>query len=191
MKRVTSYLVAALALSASVITSGCATSSNASVQEKQQLVQSMKSDTLSQLYREKPDVQAQIASAAGYAVFDNANVNIIIASVGGGYGVAKNNRTGEYTYMNMGEAGLGLGLGAKDFNVVMVFHTEAALNRFIDHGWAFGGNADAAAKHKEKGGAVVAEAIADEVSVYSLTESGLALQAVLKGTKFWVDDELN
>jgi lipid-binding SYLF domain-containing protein len=93
--------------------------------------------------------------------------------------------------MNMGEAGLGLGLGVKDFNVVMVFHNQAALNRFIEHGWAFGGNADAAAKYGDKGGAVVAEAIADQVTVYSVTENGLALQAVLKGTKFWVDSELN
>ena len=41
---------------------------------------------------------------AGYAVFDNANVNVILASFGGGYGVVKNNLTGKSTYMNMGEA---------------------------------------------------------------------------------------
>ena len=173
------------------IVSGCATSSNATPQKKREVVQSMRSQTLSTLYQTKPDVQSQIANSAGYAVFDNANVNVIFASFGGGYGVVKNNLTGKWTYMNMGEAGLGLGLGVKDFNVVMVFHTEAALNRFIDHGWAFGGNADAAAKHKSTGGAVAAEAMVDDVSVYSLTETGLALQAVLKGTKFWVDNELN
>ncbi|MFY8274862.1 YSC84-related protein [Pseudoalteromonas sp. SSDWG2] len=171
--------------------SGCATSGNASPQAKREVVQSMRAQTLKDLYVQKPDVQNQIANSAGYAVFDNANVNVIFASFGGGYGVVKNNRTGKSTYMNMGEAGLGLGLGVKDFNVVMVFHSEAALNRFIDHGWAFGGNADAAAKHKEDGGALAAEAIADDVTVYSLTETGLALQAVLKGTKFWVDTELN
>ncbi|MEM0516445.1 YSC84-related protein [Pseudoalteromonas sp. YIC-827] len=179
-------------LAVAVLTlNGCATSSNASPQAKREMVQSMRSETLKTLYVRKPDVQNQIATSAGYAVFDNANVNVVFASFGGGYGVAKNNRTGKWTYMNMGEAGLGLGLGVKDFNVVMVFHTEAALNRFIDHGWAFGGNADAAAKHKSNGGAVTAEAIVDDVTVYSLTETGLALQAVLKGTKFWVDNELN
>ncbi len=173
------------------VVSGCATSGKASPQAKRDVVQSMRSETLKELYTQKPDVQNQVATSAGYAVFDNANVNVIFASFGGGYGVVKNNRTGKWTYMNMGEAGLGLGLGVKDFNVVMVFHTEAALNRFIDHGWAFGGNADAAAKHKDNGGAVAAEAIVDDVTVYSLTETGLALQAVLKGTKFWVDSELN
>ncbi|NMR27354.1 hypothetical protein HH219_17745 [Pseudoalteromonas sp. NEC-BIFX-2020_015] len=171
--------------------SGCATTGSASPAEKRDLVQNMRADTLTKLYKEKPDVKEQIKKAAGYAVFDNANVNVVLASFGGGYGVVKNNLTGKSTYMNMGEAGLGLGLGVKDFNVVMVFHNQAALNRFVEHGWAFGGNADAAAKYQDKGGAIVAEAIADQVTVYSLTESGLALQAVLKGTKFWVDSELN
>jgi len=175
----------------SVLLTGCATTGSASPGEKRALVQSMKSNTLTALYEKKPDVKTQIANSAGYAVFDNANVNVILASFGGGYGVVKNNLTGKFTYMNMGEAGLGLGLGVKDFNIVMVFHDQAALNRFIKHGWAFGGNADAAAKYQDKGGALVAEAIADQVTVYSLTESGLALQAVLKGTKFWVDSELN
>ena len=178
-------------LTLSLILTGCATTGSASPSEKRSLVQSMKSNTLSKLYTKKPDVKTQIANSAGYAVFDNANVNVILASFGGGYGVVKNNLTGKSTYMNMGEAGLGLGLGVKDFNVVMVFHTQAAVNRFIEHGWAFGGNADAAAKYEDKGGALVAAAIADQVTVYSVTENGLALQAVLKGTKFWVDSELN
>ncbi|WP_462160201.1 lipid-binding SYLF domain-containing protein [Pseudoalteromonas sp. GB56] len=184
-------LISLVVLLTMTVIGGCATSGKASPQAKRDVVQSMRSATLTDLYMQKPDVQNQIATSAGYAVFDNANVNVVFASFGGGYGVVKNNRTGKWTYMNMGEAGLGLGLGVKDFNVVMVFHTEAALNRFIDHGWTFGGNADAAAKHKEKGGAVAAEAIVDDVTVYSLTETGLALQAVLKGTKFWVDGELN
>ena len=178
-------------LALSVTLSGCATTGSASPSDKRALVQSMKNNTLDKLYAEKPDVEKQIANSAGYAVFDNANVNVVLASFGGGYGVVRNNLSKKSTYMNMGEAGLGLGLGVKDFNVVMVFHNQAALNRFIENGWTFGGNADAAAKYGDKGGAVVAEAIADQVTVYSLTENGLALQAVLKGTKFWVDSELN
>ncbi|NOU49883.1 hypothetical protein HG263_04950 [Pseudoalteromonas sp. JBTF-M23] len=174
-----------------LLTAGCATSGGASVEQKRAAVEKMRSDVLSKLYADKPDVQQQIVNSAGYAVFDNANVNVIIASFGGGYGVAVNRQTGARTYMNMAEAGIGLGIGAKDFSIVMVFHTQQALARFIEHGWAFGGNADAAAKHKHQGGAVAAEVVVDDVTVYSLTETGLALQAVLKGTKFWVDNDLN
>ena len=41
------------------------------------------------------------------------------------------------------------------------------------------------------GGAYGGEAILDRVSVYQLTESGLALQATVKGTRYWLDKGLN
>ena len=151
----------------------------------------MKQDVLTDLYKVKPDVQAQLNSAVGYAVFSNANIYLIFASVGGGYGVAVNNSNGKHTYMNMGELGAGLGAGVKDIRLIMVFHTSASFNRFINHGWTIGGQADAAAKASDKGAAVGGEAIIDNVSVYQLTESGLALQATIKGTKFWQDASLN
>ena len=171
---------------------GCvATGSNTSVEDKRQQVLAMKDDVLTQLYNDKPDTRAQINAAAGYAVFSNANVNLILIAAGGGYGVAENNQSGQYTYMNMAEGGVGLGLGAKDYRIVMVFHSAAALNQFIESGWTFGGNADAAAKAGEKGGSVEGEAYYGDVTVYTFTEAGLALQATIKGTKFWKDGELN
>ncbi|MDH3900635.1 MAG: YSC84-related protein, partial [Gammaproteobacteria bacterium] len=135
--------------------------------------------------------KSQIASAPGYAVFSNANVNLIFASFSGGQGVVKDNSTGKQTYMKMGEAGIGLGLGVKDFRAVFVFHDRDTLQTFIDSGWQFGGHADAAAKANEKGAAVGGEVLLDGVTVYQMTESGLALQATLKGTKYWKDTELN
>ena len=53
------------------------------------------------------------------------------------------------------------------------------------------GNPDAAAKAGDKGGAVGGEILLDGVTIYQLTENGLALQATLKGTKYWKDSELN
>ena len=70
-------------------------------------------------------------------------------------------------------------------------HTKETLNRFVDKGWAFGAQADAAAKASEKGAAVGGEITVDNITIYQLTESGLALQATIKGTKYWKDDELN
>jgi len=172
--------------------SGCAsTGSDSTPQEKRQQVLKMKDEVLTQLFKDKPDVREQINASEGYAVFSNANVNLIFFAAGGGYGVVKNMKSGEYTYMNMAEGGLGLGLGAKDYRIVMVFHNKRALNRFIESGWTFGGNADAAAKASDKGGSVEGEAYYGDVTVYSFTETGLALQATVKGTKFWKDKELN
>jgi hypothetical protein len=72
-----------------------------------------------------------------------------------------------------------------------VFHDADTMNRFVEQGWAFGAHADAAAKAGEKGAAVGGEATVDNITIYQLTEAGLALQASIKGTKYWKDDSLN
>lgn len=159
--------------------------------ERRDGIQTMRQEVLTELYQLKPDTRSQLNSAAGYAVFANANVNIIFASFGGGYGVVRDNQSNADTYMRMGEIGIGLGAGVKDFRAVFVFHNEAALARFMDVGVSVGGQADAAAKAGDLGAAVGGEAIVDNVTVYQLTQSGLALQATVKGTRYWQDSDLN
>lgn len=174
----------------SLILSGCVTTGGSSVKDERQSILTMKNETLQTLYKLKPDVKSQIASAPGYAVFSNVNVNLLLASVGGGKGVVQS-KSGKRTYMKMGEVGLGLGLGVKDFRVVFVFHTQDVMNRFVESGWAFGGQADAAAKAGDKGAAISGEMTVDNMTIYPITENGLALQATVKGTKYWKDDSLN
>ena len=171
--------------------SACATTGNGSPAEKRQVANQMREEVLTELYELKPDVRSQIASASGYGVFSNVNVNLLIASFGGGYGVVKDNSSGRYTYMNMAEVGVGLGAGLKDFRAVFVFHDAATLESFVENGWTFGAQADAAAKSNDKGAAVAGEAVINSISIYQLTKSGLALQATVKGTKFWKDVEMN
>ncbi|MEQ8954885.1 MAG: YSC84-related protein [Gammaproteobacteria bacterium] len=160
-------------------------------EERRSAILEMREEVLQELYQIKPDTRVQIGSAAGYAVFSNANVNLILASFGGGVGVVRDNESRGDTFMRMGEVGIGLGAGVKDFRAVFVFHTPEALERFVDVGLAVGGQADAAAKAGDLGAAVGGEAIVDNVTVYQLTQSGLALQATVKGTRYWKDGELN
>jgi len=185
-KIIISVLMASLFL-----VNGCTTMSGTTAAQKRLSVLKMKDEVLTELFQKKPDTRQQINSAKGYAVFSNVNVNIIFASFGGGYGMAKNNSSKKVTYMKMGEVGLGLGAGVKDFRAVIVFHTSKAFDDFITNGWAFGGQVDAAAKASDKGAAVSGEASIGDVTIYQLTQSGLALQATLKGTRFWPDEELN
>ena len=173
------------------VLTACATSKGHRPENKRQAIREMQQETLSKLYRVRPQAKSQIAGAPGYAVFSNANVNLIFASFGGGYGVVHNNGDQRRTYMKMGELGVGLGMGIKDFRAVFIFHDQETMNRFIDSGWEFGGHADAAAKASDMGAAVGGEALLDNITIYQLTESGLALQATLKGTKYWQDDSLN
>ena len=169
----------------------CATNKGSTPAEKRTAIQAMKTDVLNQLYASKQSARQEVEAAPGYGVFSNANLNIIFASFGGGHGVVRNNTSNQDTYMKMGEVGVGLGIGAKDYRVVFVFHDAETMNEFIESGWEFGGQADAAAKAGDKGGAVGGEALLDRVTVYQITEAGLALQATVKGSKYWLDDELN
>lgn len=173
-----------------LLLSGCASHEGKSVAQQRQAIENMRATTLNTLYRDKPYAADTIERAAGYAVFSNANVNLLFASAGGGYGVVHSNN-GQVTYMKMGELGVGLGIGVKDYRLVFVFHSQDALRRFVESGWAFGGQLDAAAKAKDKGDAIGGEITVDNITIYQLTESGLALQATMKGTKFWRDDALN
>lgn len=159
---------------------------------KRQEIHKMRSETLAKLYRVHPAARGEIQHAAGYAVFSNIGINLILLSAAGGSGVAHNNRTGKDTYMKMVSGGLGLGLGVKDFRGVFVFENEKAYKQFVDSGWEADAQADAAAKSGEKGGAFAgATTVAPGVELYQLTENGLALQATIQGTKYYKDDDLN
>jgi len=172
--------------------SGCGPSAKLPLAERRALVGDMETETLERLYREEPSTEAKIERAAGYGTFSNANVNLIFVSAGGGYGVVVDNSTGQRTYMRMALGGVGLGLGAKDYRQVLIFKSEETLNKFIDSGWEFGGHADAAAKAGESGGELSGEgAFGSDIEAYAMTESGLALQATVAGTKYWKDKDLN
>jgi len=160
--------------------------------EKRASVQKMRAETLTRLYKAEPGARGRIKSAAGYAVFSNVGVNLILLSAGGGWGVSHDNKSGTDTYMNMGSAGLGLGLGVKDFRGVFVFTNRKSMEWFVDKGWDASAQADAAAKAGDKGGAWAgAVDVAPGIYLYQLTEHGLALQATIQGTKYWKSSSLN
>ena len=73
-----------------------------------------------------------------------------------------------------------------------MFETDKALNSFINSGWEFGGQATAAAKYENKGGAYEGAAnVSEGVWMYQLTDSGLAAEITAKGTKYYKDSDLN
>jgi len=173
------------------ILSGCATTGATTDNQKRQAIMNMRQDVLSDLYKLHPEARSKVANAPGYAVFSNANINLVLASFSGGEGVVTNNVTGKRTFMKMGEVGIGFGLGVKDFRAVFVFNNRKTLQKFLTSGWEVGAHADAAAKSGKKGRAVGGEILIDGVTIYQLTESGLALQATVKGTRYWKDPKLN
>ena len=126
-------------------------------------------------------------SAYGYAVFDNLKIAIGISG-GGGSGVAVTKGSGARTYMKMGTGGVGLGLGGQKYQVVFLFETRAALDRFVKKGWQADVNANAAAGTR---GANEAVSFNNGVAIFQLTYKGLMAQADISGTKYWKHKKLN
>lgn len=149
-------------------------------------------ETLQLLYKYAPEAKNMIYLSYGYATFSNVGVNLVLFSAEGGKGMAHNNKTGINSYMNMASGGVGFGLGVKDFRAVFIFENKKAYDTFVNSGWEANAQADVAAKYEENGGAInAAETVAPGVRLYKLTQTGLALQATIQGTKYWKDEELN
>jgi lipid-binding SYLF domain-containing protein len=174
-----------------VLTTGFASAED-SPDQKREKTRKMAAATLADLYKLKPASKAAIQTSAGYAVFSNVGTNLLVLSTARGAGVAVDSKTRKETFMKMISAGAGLGVGVKDYRVIFVFETDAALAKFLDSGWDASGQADAAAKVKDSGGAYSgAASVSEGVWVYEITKNGLALQLTLQGTKYSKDKDLN
>ena len=155
-------------------------------------IDKIEASTLAKLYSVQPSAKRVVEGAAGYAVFSNFGMKILVAGGGSGKGVAVDRKTGRRAYMRMGEIQAGLGMGAKKFQVVFVFDSADKLDAFVNQGWEFGGQTTAAATTGEQGAAMQgALSVSPGVWMYQLTDKGLALEATLKGTKYWKDADLN
>jgi len=182
------FLVSALVCALAVM----AHAADTNIEKKQQDIRNMAQQTLQRLYKAEPKAKSAIHGAAGYAVFSNLGVKILVAGSGNGKGVAVDNKTKHETFMKMLEVQAGLGMGVKKFSVIFVFETEKALDGFVNSGWEFGGQATAAAKNGDKGAAMGgAVSVADGVWMYQLTDKGIALEITAKGTKYYKDGDLN
>jgi lipid-binding SYLF domain-containing protein len=186
-------ILAAIAIAAATILCGFSGPVlAASAEQQRNEIRKMRTDTLAYLYKVHPGAKARIQKAAGYAVFSNLGVNLIFLSVAGGSGVAHDQRSNQDIYMKMISGGVGIGLGVKDFRGVFVFSSPDAFRRFVESGWEANAQADATAKSGPKGGAAEgAITVAPGIDLYQLTESGLALQATIQGTKYYKNDDLN
>ncbi len=142
---------------------------------------------LNALFAEKPKAKELYDSAYGWAVFDNLKLAFGISG-GGGNGVASVKETNQKTYMKMGTAGVGLGLGANKYQVIFLFQDSQTYDSFVNKGWQADAGATASA------GTNAAEVKTDFVNgmaIYQMTEKGLMANADIAGTKYWKNKKLN
>jgi lipid-binding SYLF domain-containing protein len=195
MKRKTvkmAILLAVVALYLGLMACATAPKTQAQKEERQASVHKMASQTLADLYKKKPAVQAEVEKAAGYAVFSDFGMKLSIMGGVKGKGVAINNATKQDTFMEMAEFQPGFGIGAEKFRVVILFDTPAAFNSFVTSGWEAGVNAMAAARTKTRGGALAgAVTVSEGVHMFQVDTEGLIVGFSITAAKFYKDKELN
>lgn len=155
-------------------------------------IREMAQGALSTLYEIAPGARTAIEHAAGYGVFSTFGMKIFFAGGTTGKGFVCNNRTKRYTYMKMLQVQGGLGFGVSKDRIIWVFETRKALNDFVNLGWDFGGKARATAMVQNQGGMFSgAISVAPGVYLYQLTDSGLAAELTVTGTKYLKNNDLN
>ena len=173
-----------------VLMAGCIAPGE-TVKEKQDAIQRMKDETLAEYYLNKPELKEILKTAPGYAVFKNWVMGFIPGG-GSGFGVLINNQTGQQTYMQMGQFGLGLILTVKDCRTLLVFDDPQILAEFPTENWFWGGTAEAVFTFGEFGGQTNATGyFGHGIRVYELTENGVSLRAYVPLIKYSPYNQLN
>ena len=153
---------------------------------RRQEIDSNAQRTLDELFAAQPDAKDLFGKAAGYAVFTATKAGFIVSG-GSGTGVVIDKASGKRTYMRMGTGGIGLGIGAQRYSLVIMFEDAARLERFVQGGWDSSATAEAAAG---KEGVAVRSSFINGVAFFQLTDKGLMAHADVTGTRFWVIDDL-
>ena len=166
--------------------------------EKRNKIDAIAKDALSVVLENRARAKDLFDKSYGYAVFDNVKISLMISG-GGGRGVAVERASGKRTYMNMGTAGLNVGLGAQKYQVVFFFEDKATFDDFVNKGWQADANANAVAGTKGanaeaaagSAGANAEATFESGMALFQITDAGLMLQADIAGTKFWKNKKLN
>jgi lipid-binding SYLF domain-containing protein len=160
-------------------------------QHRQKII-AMKDITLSDLYKLKPEAKDVIEKSEGYAVFDASGIYVVLYIGIAGRGVLIDNSTGDATYMTMARAGTGPGVGYQKFRSIIVFKNKKLLDTFRTVGGDIGASGHLVAKGFGAGGGVGGELSFDPMlSIYQITDRGLAAEASWGATVFAPDPTLN
>lgn len=175
-------------LSMSLLASGAFAADKAAQQAE--VVKSTQA-SMERFYKEKPELKAAVAQAPGYGIFTTYGVSFLIGG-SGGTGLVHDNQSKKNTFMKVGGASAGLQLGASQTELLIVFKTAAAMNKFIESGWEASGaaTASAGASGATVGGGRGSSAMED-ASTYTITKTGLEVGLAGGASKFWKDKDLN
>ena len=144
-------------------------------------------EALNDLFTKSPKAKELYERSYGWAAFDNLKLALGFSG-GGGNGVAVVKETGEKTFMKMGTAGIGVGLGINKYQVIFLIQDSKTFNTFVNKGWQADAGATAAAG---KAAVDVTTNFTNGLAIYQITDKGLMAHADIAGTKYWKNDKLN
>ncbi|WP_170782478.1 hypothetical protein [Ruegeria lacuscaerulensis] len=165
-------------------------SNEATPEETRAKLDVMADEVLTQLLAQNPEADALYQLSAGYAVFDSRKVTVFPVSAGYGRGVAVSKATKQHVYMNMGTGGVGaaLGIGGFESKFVILFETQADLDKFITQGFEATAEAGTMQGDERTDDAI---RFTDGRSFFMLDKKGWRVSAGATGTKYWKSPELN
>jgi len=156
-------------------------------ESKRMKLDEMAEEALNALFAENAKARELWDGSYGWAVFDNLKLAFGFSG-GGGNGVASVKETNKKTYMKMGTAGVGFGLGANKYQVIFLFQDSQTYDNFVNKGWQADAGATASAGDNA---AEVKTGFVNGIAIYQMTEKGLMANADIAGTKYWKNDKLN
>ena len=188
-----SRLVVAALATATIALTGCQTTqsdgkpmTDQQVVEKREAILKMAHTGLDSLIKQNPKVADEIKKAAGYAVFNASNVNIVLVVLSNGDGVLF--QPGQKPFFMMErKAGEGLGAGFQKQYQVLIFKNEDAIKQFTA-AKGVGGDINA---NFSAGSGGTQRSINPNVTTYLVGESGYDLQANWGGSLYTPNDTLN
>lgn len=162
----------------------------ATPEETRAKLDALAAQTLEQLFEKEPAAKQLFDESAGYAVFVNRQVELLVVA-GYGRGVAVNRETNQRTYMKMGSGGVGVGFGLGGFasKTLILFETPFAFNTFITQGTD--ASAEAGTMTGDQTEQVKFRFNDNGQAIFVLTGDGWKISAKLLATKYWPDQSLN
>jgi lipid-binding SYLF domain-containing protein len=158
---------------------GCATAPASRPERETLLTESV--TALQRMSAEDPGVGALVKRGSGYAVFPTVTKGGLV--VGGARGQGVLYERGRHTaYCDLTQATVGAQVGAQTFSELLLFESQAALDRFKAGQLTFA--ADASAVALQRGVATADVPFVDGVAVVVSPISGAMVEAAIGGQQF-------
>lgn len=165
---------------------GCTTTlprDQASVAEQHAEINTRATSTLSRLYEAAPSSRSLVSKARGVLVFPKVLSASFVVGAEHGDGVLRTDGR-DAGYYSISGGSVGFQAGAQSKAIVLLFMTQAALDKFrSSNGWTAGVDATIAVANIGANGSIDTNTANEEVIGFVMTNAGLMAGVSLEGTK--------